>query len=107
MSEENKMDQSISSQAVEDVFLNVEEKSDFPTPSTSQGSAQAGVNISESSIGQEEIVSPVQKEEVIVEPVQNKIEENNNGINTSKIIFYLILGLIILLGSFAIWTLVF
>ena len=101
MSEENKIDQSIPSQPVEDVFSNVEEATDIPPAPTPQEPIQENVNISESSIGQEGVVSSVQEEKI------DNTEEKNQEVNTSKIFFYLILSLIILLGAFAIWALVF
>jgi hypothetical protein len=108
MSEENKIDQPIPAQAVEDVFSNVEEATNVPTSPAPQEPVQANVNISEASIGQEESVAPVQKEEVRDEASVSSIpEEIKEGPNTSKIFFYLILSLIILLGAFAIWALVF
>ena len=107
MSEENKMDQSTVSQPVEDVFSGVEEANDFSAIPTSQETAQENVNISESSIGKEDLVAPIQGDKIIVEPqTYQGIEKGNKGINTGKILFYLILVLIVLLGAFAIWALV-
>ena len=104
MSEENKISQP-TPPLVEDVFSNVEETTKVPTPPAPQEPVQANVDISESSIGQEE---SVQKEEVSNEfSVSSVPEETNEGPNTNKIFFYLILSLIILLGAFAIWALVF
>ena len=104
MSEENKISQ-LTPSLVEDVFSNVEETTNVPVP---QEPVQANVDISESSIGQEDPVVPVRKEEVSNEASISSIpEETKEGPNTSKIFFYLILSLIILLGAFAIWALVF
>jgi hypothetical protein len=108
MSEEKKIDQSIPSQPVEDVFSNVEEPAIAPANPKSQEPIQKNVNISESSIGQEGTALPAQKEKVVSKPmVPNDTKEKTKGFNMGKILFYFILSLIILLGAFAIWALVF
>jgi hypothetical protein len=73
-----------------------------------QEPVQENVDISESSIGQEGTAPPVQKEKVVSESmVHNDIEEKSKVSSIGKIFFYLILFLIISLGIFAIWALVF
>ncbi len=107
MSEENKINQQANpSQPIEDVFSSVDSVDDNPAPpsaqeNTPQAAIKEDINISEASIGQEEISTPEQK----LEPV--KEDKKNQGINRNKIFFYLILALIVLLGVFAIWVLMF
>ena len=98
MSEENKINQ-----PVEDVFSSVDETNNAPKAPVSED-----LNISEASIGQEEPITPVQKEEVVSESQidQTPIEENKK-FSTNKILFYLLMALIIVLGAFAIWALAF
>jgi len=105
MSEENKINQSISSPIVEDVFSKVDESINI---SASQEPINENVDILESSIGQEEAAPLVQKEGVVDDFVAHQdTKEKSKSFNTNKILFYFILSLIILLGIFAIWALIF
>jgi len=110
MSEENQNNLSGNSPAVEDVFSEVDKtrnkaidpnslalEKDLPQPDSSVEK----INISESSKG-EKNTPPKDSLETKVES-----EDKNLKVNTGNILFYLILGLIILLGVFAIWVLLF
>lgn len=110
MPEEDIQNQNGNSSAVEDVFSEVdqpENKTVEPDSlasknnSLEEGSTPEGIDISENSIGQKKVSSPEKVEE------KNIPESGSKNVNTGKILFYLILFLIILLGAFAIWALVF
>jgi hypothetical protein len=98
-------------QQVEDVFLNVENPDDNSTPlekqvstvKTVENAEEKSPDISESSLGQEDLNVSESNEA----QVHNVAGENKKEFNISKILFYLIFSLIILLGAFAIWALVF
>ena len=103
MAEENKINQ-----PVEDVFSNVDETGNpsgspvqEPTPPTPP---PENINILEASLGQEEVAS-VPEDKSVSEPQVPETE--NKVVGSNKILFYLLLGLIIILGAFAIWALVF
>jgi len=102
MPEENKINQeAVPSQPVEDVFSNVGEANTAPAAPVSPEPVQESVDISEKSIGQEEAGA-------IGEPqVYNPPETEGQGTGRNKIFFYAILVLIIILGSFAVWALLF
>ena len=95
MAEENKINQ-----PVEDVFSDIDGTSN-PSGSTP---TPENINISEASLGQEEVAS-VPEDKSVSEPQVPETE--NKVVGSNKILFYLLLGLIILLGAFAIWALVF
>lgn len=115
MSNENQ-----TNQPVEDVFSSLDEGnndalkpdlSDSPvvpnssvTESVPTDSTSADLDLSESSIGQEQnnIPSSTSKNH----DVPMEMEKKSSGM-VEKLLFYLILFLIILLGAFAIWALVF
>ena len=101
MPEENKINQGVPQPgAVEDVFSNVDEVNTTPTPTTPQAEIPA------EAVSEE--ISPEQKTDSVGElRADNPQEEKGRGINSGKILFYVILGLIILLGVFAIWALLF
>jgi hypothetical protein len=103
MSEENKINQ-----PVEDVFSNVNEAPNSVTPVSPEPEekAQESIDISEASLGQTAPIDAKQKNEAIGEPqVYQGVKEE--GFKMGKILFYLILSLIVVLGAFAIWALVF
>ena len=106
MAEENKINQ-----PVEDVFSNVDETGNpsgspvqEPTPPTP---TPENINILEASLGQEEVASVPEDEPMSKPQVHQGSETENRIVGTNKILFYLLLGLIIILGAFAIWALVF
>jgi len=110
LEEKNVNQQNNLSQPIEDVFSKVDQvNTPLSTQSyTPQEGAKGDINISEGSIGQEKIIAPEQKLKSVRESqVSEDTEKKGQGFNTNKLFFYLILALIILLGAFAIWVLVF
>lgn len=103
MSTEDKINQ-----PVEDVFSGVEENKTSPsTPkSAPQPSTPENIDIAEASLGQDVPLTPDSQSDGVSEPqVYSGVAPE--GFKVGKILFYLIWSLIIILGAFAIWALIF
>ncbi len=90
---------------VDDIFSEPENKTEV------QGApiGKEKIDISESSLGQEINPKPVNTEPIKKAKIQahNVEEKQKPDLNFGKILFYFLLALIILIGVFAIWVLVF
>lgn len=91
--------------SVDDIFSEPENK----TRVQSAPIGKENIDISESSVGQEINSKPVNTEPVKKAKIQahNVEEKQKPDLNFGKILFYFLLTLIILIGAFAVWALVF
>ncbi len=103
----NEINQSNSSQPVEDVLA------DVSSPASSVGSAndQGAVNnlVAESTkeANVEQNLSSMTDDKSSIEPKNDDLSEVKQNNKNNKVLFYSILAIILVLGLFAIWVLVF